>query len=47
VVAEGELGMLKELETWCRRGPAGARVERVNSRWEDVTNQFTDFRIRR
>ena len=47
LIAEGERAMLEELEAWCRQGPAGAVVRQVNSSWQDVTNEFDAFLIRR
>ena len=39
--------MLEELEQWCRQGPAGAIVRQVNIKWQDATNEFDAFLIRR
>ena len=44
-VAEGEEQELKELLGWAQRGPGGARVDRVDSRWRSYNGEFTDFRI--
>ena len=44
-VSEGEEQELKELLGWARRGPGGARVDRVDSRWRSYNGEFTDFRI--
>lgn len=49
LVAEGEASALQALVEWCRRGPAGARVERVTERWTEVSaaGAETGFRVRR
>ena len=47
LIAEGERAMLEELEQWCRQGPAGAIVRQVNIKWQDATNEFDAFLIRR
>lgn len=45
VVAEGERSQLEELLTHLRRGPVGARVDKVEVRWGDYSGNFSDFRI--
>jgi len=45
VVAEGNEDALKELVSWCRRGPEWATVEEVKVRWEDYTGEFSRFGI--
>jgi acylphosphatase len=47
LIAEGDLAMLEELKQWCRQGPPGAVVRRVELRWEDLTDEFDDFLIKR
>lgn len=44
--AEGSDDILKQLTDWCRRGPAGARVEQVTIR-EGTLKNFSKFEIRR
>lgn len=47
VVAEGEEEVLKKLLEWCKVGPQGARVERVEERWENVANlEYSGFGIK-
>jgi acylphosphatase len=46
IVAEGPAETLDELIVWCRHGPPGARVHRVDVRQEDCRSEFADFRIR-
>ena len=45
-VFEGEEEAVKELIEFCKRGPPGAKVKRVEVRWEDYTGEFRDFEIR-
>lgn len=40
-LAEGEEQALKKLLDWCRVGPPGARVVRVEERWEEKDNSDT------
>lgn len=45
-VFEGEEEAVKALVDFCRRGPKGAVVTGVDLRWEPVTGEFVDFRMR-
>lgn len=45
-VFEGEKDKVDKLIDFCRRGPSGARVTRVDVLWEDYIGEFRDFRIR-
>ncbi len=45
VVAEGEEEALRKLVELCWRGPAFARVDSVEERWEDPRGEYTDFSI--
>ena len=45
-VFEGEKEDVNKLIDFCRRGPSGAKVTRVDVQWEDYTGEFRDFRIR-
>lgn len=44
-VFEGEKKDVEKLIDFCRRGPPGAKVTRVNVQWENYTGEFRDFRI--
>jgi acylphosphatase len=46
-VAEGTRAKIDELIAWCRQGPAGAQVNRVELEWQPCTNEFQGFRIKR
>lgn len=43
---EGEEEAVKELIEFCRRGPPGARVMKVDLKWENYAGEFKDFEIR-
>jgi len=45
-VFEGEKEDVEELIDFCRRGPPGARVTKVDVQWEDYVGEFRGFRIR-
>ena len=45
VLAEGERRLLEELMTLLSRGPRLARVNGVDSKWEEATGEFPGFRI--
>jgi len=45
-VCEGEKENVEKLINFCRRGPPGARVTKVDVTWEDYTGQFKSFTIR-
>jgi len=47
VVAEGEKEKLDELIKWCHQGPPLARVDSVEVRWEEPTDEFKNFSIER
>lgn len=44
-VFEGEEGALSDMLKWCHRGPALARVAKVEVEEEPFTGTFQDFRI--
>lgn len=46
VVAEGEEEFLKRMVEWCRTGPTGAQVERVDVEWNESTGRSSGFWIR-
>jgi len=45
-VFEGEKDKVDSLIEFCRRGPPGARVTRVEVTWGDYTGEFKGFSIR-
>ena len=44
-LAEGEKVKVEELIRFCRAGPPGARVRKVEVEWLDSTGEFRGFRI--
>jgi acylphosphatase len=47
VAAEGPDPALRELVSWCRSGPPGARVDAVEETWEEDRGEFDAFGIAR
>ena len=45
-IFEGEKENVEKLIEFCRRGPTGARVTKVDVTWEDYTEQFKSFTMR-
>lgn len=45
-VFEGEKENVEKLIEFCRRGPPGARVSKVEVFWENYMGEFADFTIR-
>ena len=46
IEAEGEEEALKKLLAWCKVGPDGARVDRLDASWKEVAEpSYFDFRI--
>jgi len=45
-IFEGEKEEVERLIEFCRRGPPGARVTKVEVAWENYTGEFRGFRIR-
>ncbi|NIU38739.1 acylphosphatase [Candidatus Bathyarchaeota archaeon] len=45
-VFEGEKERVERLIEFCRRGPLGARVAKVDVSWETYTGRFQDFKVR-
>jgi len=45
-VFEGEKEAVEQMVEFCRRGPRGARVSKVEVRWEEYRGEFKEFRTR-
>jgi len=45
-VFEGEKDAVEKLIEFCRTGPPGARVTKVEVSWEEYTGEFKDFLMR-
>jgi acylphosphatase len=46
-IFEGEEQAVRKMVKWCGRGPASARVERVEVSWEEPSGEFDRFYIER
>jgi acylphosphatase len=46
VIAEGEKNKLEELIEFCRKGPEGAKVEDIETRYEKAKKEFNEFYVR-
>jgi len=46
IVAEGKEENLQELISWCKRGPAGAAVRKVDVNFGEATGEFENFEIK-
>ena len=44
-LVEGERDRIERLIAWCRKGPALARVSRVEVAWMEPTGEFHEFRV--
>jgi acylphosphatase len=44
-VFEGDRGGVEEMIEWCRKGPPGAYVQRVDIEWEEHLGEFDHFSI--
>ncbi|MCS7119869.1 MAG: acylphosphatase [Candidatus Bathyarchaeota archaeon] len=45
-IFEGEREAVEEILEFCRRGPPGALVRNVETRWEEPKCEFSSFQIR-
>jgi len=45
-VFEGEKEAVEKLIEFCKRGPPGARVTKVEVAWQPYRGEFKDFKIR-
>jgi acylphosphatase len=46
-IFEGEREDVEKLIEFCRKGPPGARVTKIDVQWEEYTGEFKSFKIRR
>ncbi|MBU6391875.1 MAG: acylphosphatase [Planctomycetota bacterium] len=44
-VFEGEKDAVDKVVNWCRKGPDGAFVTRIDVCWEKYTDEFNEFSI--
>jgi acylphosphatase len=45
-VFEGPVEQLKQAVEWCQEGPPGARVTKINEKWDDYAGEFDSFDVR-
>jgi acylphosphatase len=45
ILAEGEKEALEALLEWCRKGPPGSRVNKVDHSWEGFKGEFSSFYV--
>jgi acylphosphatase len=46
LLCEGPGEDLEAMAAWCRTGPSGARVDRIDLSWDEPNGGFHDFEIR-
>jgi acylphosphatase len=46
-IFEGEKEDVERLIEFCKKGPSGARVTKLDVQWEEYTEEFKDFKIQR
>lgn len=45
-VFEGEKEKVEEMLNWAKKGPPGAKVDRVEVKWEEYKGEFKNFEIK-
>jgi acylphosphatase len=45
-VFEGPIENVRKAVEWCREGPPGARVTKVDEKWDNYTGEFGSFDVR-
>lgn len=45
-VFEGPVEKLKQAVAWCHQGPPGARVTKIDEKWDEYTGEFDGFDVR-
>jgi len=46
-VAQGPRDQLEKLFAWCRKGPPGAQVSRIDAQWHPAQHNEREFSIKR
>ena len=46
-ICEGDEISVQQMIEWCYQGPSAARVDHVETHWEEPTGQFSSFEIKR
>lgn len=44
-VFEGKKDAVDKMVNWCRKGPTGAFVDRIDVCWEEYTGEFDEFSV--
>ena len=44
-VFEGSMDRLKQVVTWCHKGPPGASVTSADEKWYDFTGEYDNFDV--
>lgn len=44
-VFEGEKDTVEKIVNWCKKGPAGAFVNRIDVHWEKCSGEFDEFSV--
>jgi acylphosphatase len=45
-VFEGPVDKLQKAVEWCHEGPPGARVTKIDEKWDDYSGEFGSFDVR-
>mgnify|MGYP001091434636 FL=1 len=45
IICEGAETEIVKMIDWCKRGPKGAYVEKIETQWEDYRGEFNSFEI--
>jgi acylphosphatase len=45
IMAEGESSLIEKMVSWCKVGPPGAQINRIDIKYLIFRDEFVDFRI--
>jgi acylphosphatase len=45
-IFEGDDVSVQRMIDWCYKGPPAARVDQIETYWEEPTGEFMDFEVR-
>ncbi len=45
IVCEGPEGDIEKMIEWCRQGPPGSNVRKIDTAWEEYRGEFESFEI--
>ena len=46
VLAQGEKEKIEKLIEWCKKGPPGAKIAKIDTNWQNIKESLSDFEIR-